>query len=522
MVSQNDNWFDFLIIGSGTAGAVLAARLSEDPAAKVGLVEAGTAATDPRVADPRAWPLLQGSAIDWGYRTLPQRHAAGRVFDWPRGKAIGGSTTINAMAHVRGHPDDFAAWVAAGCAGWGYADLMPYFLKSETYVPGSSKWHGGGGPLHLIRPSEPHPITTAYMAAGVEAGFAPTDDHNGARMAGPCVNTLTIKDGRRQTIADAYLAPAAGRPNLALLAGGEVLSLILENGRCRGVRVRTGAGVGSIGAGTVILAAGAIGSPCLLMRSGIGPADELRRLGIAVAADRPEVGRNLHDHLLSGGNVYRARRPVPLSKYQNSESLMYVGRAGAGGAPELVLACVVAPVATEQFEAPPFGEAYTLMFGFTRPRSRGTVRLASADPRVMPLIDPNYLAEAYDRDAYLDALDTARMVGAGTALDEWRAGEVLPGPSVRDQASKRAFLEKAAFTHHHPVATCRMGGDAASVVDAGLKVRGVDGLCVCDASVIPVITTGPVNAAIVAIAERLGDLLRGRTPLAPFDPREAA
>jgi choline dehydrogenase-like flavoprotein len=519
MASRSNDWFDFLIIGSGTAGCVLAARLSEDTAAKVALIEAGGAPTDPRVADPRAWPLLQGSAIDWCYRTQPQRHAADRVFDWPRGRAIGGSTTLNAMAHVRGHPQDFAAWVAAGCAGWGYADLMPYFLKSETYTAGESKWHGTRGPLHLIRPSEPHPVTTAYMAAGAEAGFAPTDDHNGPRMTGPCLNTLTIKDGKRQTIADAYLAPAVARKNLTVLSGDEVLSLVFEKGRCRGVRMQSGA---MIGADTVIVATGAIGSPCLLMRSGIGPAEELRRLGIAVVADRPEVGRNLHDHLLSGGNVYRARRPVPPSNYQNSESLMYIDRAGAKGAPELVLAGVIAPVATEQFTAPPFGEAYTVMFGFTHPKSRGSVRLASADPKEKPLIDPNYLAEGYDRSVYLEALDIARAVGGGKAFADWRAEEVLPSPEVKDTASKRAFLEKAAFTHHHPVATCRMGGDAASVVDPGLKVRGVEGLYVCDASVIPSITTGPVNAAIVAIAERFSDLLRGKTPLAPYDPREAA
>jgi len=197
-------------------------------------------------------------------------------------------------------------------------------------------------------------------------------------------------------------------------------------------------------------------------------------------------------------------------------------RAGAKGAPELVLACVVAPVATEQFTAPPFGEAYTVMFGFTHPKSRGTVRLASADPKEEPLIDPNYLAEAYDRDVYLEALDVARVVGGSKALADWCAEEVLPGPRARDTASKRDFLEKAAFTHHHPVATCRMGGDAASVLDPGLKVRGVEGLYVCDASVIPSITTGPINAAIVAIAERFSDLLRGKQPLAPCDPREAA
>ena len=519
MPSAPENWFDFLIIGSGTAGAVLAARLSEDPSIKVGLIEAGGAAEDPRIADPRAWPLLQGSAVDWGYRTEPQRHAANRVFDWPRGKVIGGSTAINAMAHVRGHPDDFAAW---GCDGWAYADLMPYFLRSENYTAGKSAFHGENGPLHLIRPSEPNPITRAYMAAGAEVGFAPTDDHNGPQMAGPCTNTLTIKDGKRQTIADAYLSAALARPNLTVMPQTEVQSLILKRGRCTGILAKARDGALTLNADRVILAAGTIASPCLLLRSGIGPATELKALGIPVAADLPGVGGNLHDHLLSGGNVYRAKRPVPPSKYQSSESLMYLPRNGAAGAPELVLACVVAPVVTEQFTAPAFGEAYTIMFGFTHPKSRGTIKLSSADPKAPPRIDPNYLAENYDRDCYLDALDVARAVGGAAAMHEWRAEEILPGPGINGRESKRDFLEKAAFTHHHPVGTCRMGTGENAVVDPELmRVRGIEGLSVCDASVIPEITTGPVNAAIVAMAERFSDLLCGKRPLAPFDPREA-
>ncbi|MBL8575696.1 MAG: GMC family oxidoreductase [Mesorhizobium sp.] len=497
--------YDLAIVGGGSAGALLAARLSEDEARRVVLIEAGGEPDDPDIAKPAAWPALQGRDYDWDYRTEPQPGTAGRIHHWARGRAIGGSSLLHAMGHMRGHPADFADWVeATGDQRWSWDGLLPAFMAIEDHSLGGDGIHGKGGPLPVWLPGEEvSPVARAYIEAGAALGLRRIRGHNTGEMVGVTPNSLTIRGGRRVTVAEAWLTPTVrARKNLTILTGCLVRRLKLEGGRVAALEAVGPEGPVEITADEIILSAGSIESPALLMRSGIGPEDVLAAAGVACKIAAPDVGRNLRDHLLGAGNLYAARQTVPASRLQHSESMAYM-RAGdfsATGRPEIVVGCGVAPIVSERFTAPAAGTAYSFLFGVTNPTSRGSLKITGPEPGDRVSIDPCYLQTENDRRLVRAALAAAREIGKRPELDNWRERELLPG-SLETTADMDRFIAEAAITHHHPSGTCRMGKDEASVVDPALKLRGVDNVHVVDGSVIPSLTAGPIHAAVLAIAE---------------------
>lgn len=505
MERTSNSGHDVVIVGGGSAGALLAARLSTDSSCRVILIEAGTEPEDPDIWKPAAWPALQGRSYDRDYVTEPQAGTAGRAHHWARGKVVGGSSCLHAMGYMRGHPDDFAAWAdATGNPRWSWEGLLPAFMANESHPLGGDGIHGAAGPMPVYLPSdEVSPVATAFMEAGAALGLERLAGHNSGRMIGVTPNSLNIRDGRRVTVADAWLTPSVrARPNLTILTGHQVLKIRLEGHVARTLDLFGPSGPTTVTGDQIILCAGALESPALLMRSGIGPEAVLTDAGVPCLINIGEIGRNLQDHLLGAGNLYATRRPLPPSRLQHSESMAYM-RAGSfaeTGKPDIVVGCGVAPIVSERFVAPAPGGAFSLLFGVTHPTSRGTIRISGPDLSDRLVIDPCYLQTEQDRALFRQALEAARTIGHHPHLDGWRAEELLPA-RMTTRAEIDDFIAHAVITHHHPCGTCRMGKDEGAVVDDRLRLRALDNVHVVDASVMPSLTAGPIHAAVLAIAE---------------------
>ena len=505
--------FDYVVVGGGTAGCVLAARLSEDPEVSVLLIEAGGDERRPDVESPHAWATLLGSDADWSFETVVQP-TTGRSYPAARGKLLGGSGSINNMIHLRGHAADFDDWADSGARGWDYAGVLPYFKRSENVPDGDPRYRGRGGPLHPRPYGTLDPIGNRFIEGAARAGYPRVDDLNAAEMLGCGFPDTLIFEGKRESTASAYLRPAIGRANLTVDQDALVQGLVFERERCVGVEyVRDGAPTRATAAEEVILCAGAIGTPYLLLLSGIGAAGELEALGIAPLVDSPEVGRNLQDHILLAGIRYRAERPLPPADLPTA-ALMTRNEAGAHG-PDLQIIVVNDDYHLEWQEPSP--NSFTFCVGHMRARSRGTVRLASGDPGAPPVIDPRYLSDSYDLDQLIAGIELTEQVVATNAFDDWGGASQTTALLQLDRVELEQAVCEAVGSYFHLAGTCRMGSDAGAVVDPELRVAGVDGLRVADASVMPTLVTCNSNAATVMIGEKAADLVRGRNLREPVD-----
>jgi choline dehydrogenase len=497
--------FDYVVVGGGTAGCVVATRLSEDPRVSVLLIEAGADERRRDIETPEAWPSLLGSDVDWAFETVVQP-TTGRYHPAPRGKVLGGSGSINCMVHLRGHAADFDEWAGVGgAAGWDYEGVLPYFRRSEDVPDGDPAYRGRGGPLRPRPYGTQDPVGMRFVEGAQRAAHDRVADFNAASMLGVGFPDALILDGRRESTASAYLRPAMGRANLAVLQSALVRRMTFERDRCTGVEyVRAGVFSVAKASQEVILCAGAVGSAHLLLLSGIGPADELATLGVVPVADAREVGLNLQDHILLAGIRYQAERPLP-SHDMATATLLARTEAAAHG-PDLHITVVSADYHHEWQQ--PLPNSFTFGIGHMRPRSRGTVRLASADPSVPPIIDPRYMSEPHDVDQLIAGVELVDKVVATGAFDEWGGSSQTSAMLQLERGELEHLVREAVGSYFHLAGTCRMGTDAGAVVGPDLRVVGVHGLRVADASVMPTLVSCNSNAATVMIAEKAADLAR--------------
>jgi choline dehydrogenase-like flavoprotein len=524
---------DYIIIGGGSAGCVLAARLTEDPSVRVALIEAGPPDSSVLIHCPAGLALLaKNGQANWAFETVPQPGLGGRRGYQPRGKVLGGSSSVNAMIYARGQHADYDEWAAQGNEGWGWRDVLPYFKRAEHNERGADAFHGTGGPLNVMDLRSPNRFGPVFVQAAVQAGFAPNPDFNGADQEGVGMYQVTHKKGERFSAAKAYLTPNLSRPNLQVITQAYTTRILMEGKRAVGIEYREGGQLHQLKAAReVLLCAGALQSPQLLMLSGIGPAAHLQSHGIAVAHDLPGVGRNLHDHVdvvqvvdapqlkdlfgLSAAGLVRVLKGI--FEWRNFRSgMLTTNFAEAGGfiksdpgeaRPDLQLHFVVGKL-VDHGRKTVFGHGYSCHVCLLRPQSRGSVQLASRDPAAAPLIDPNFLGDADDLQRLVRGFKIMRRILSQSALAGYGGRELPASAGATTDEQIEAFIRSHADTIYHPAGSCRMGNGALDVVDAKLQVHGVAGLRVVDASIMPRLVSGNTNAPTIMIAEKAADMIK--------------
>ncbi len=525
--------YDYIIIGGGSAGCVLAARLSEMPDAKVLLLEAGPKDTDPYIHMPVGFFKMTSGPLTWGFKTAPMRHANNREMVYPQARVLGGGSSINAEVYTRGCPEDYDGWAdEMGCKGWSAKDLHRYFIKSEGNTKLGGVNHGIDGPLG-VSDNVPNRVSAAYVQGCMEIGMPFNPDFNSGKQEGTGFYQTTTRDGKRCSAAVGYLRPALKRTNLELRTGILVSRIIIENGRAVGVEIIEGGDKKILTASSeVILTAGAIGSPKLMMLSGIGPAAHLRGVGIDVLHDLKGVGQNLHDHVstdvtwvLNGPHSYDKYKKLHWKIAAGLQYLMFKSGPVAsniveGGAfwwgnkkeektPDLQFHFLAGAGVEEGVGTVPGGNGATCNSYYTRPKSRGSVTLRSNNPSDMPIVDPNSFAEPYDLERHIDAIKITQEVGHSRAMQKFVSAEHFPGPSCKTKQDYIEMSRASARSSYHPVGTCKMGVDDMAVVDLAMRVHGIERLRICDSSTMPRVVSSNTNAPTIAMAEKAADLIRG-------------